>query len=65
MSMTVKPMSPEETVMKRMNAAKRHDASILANLYATEAVLSDPSYPQPVVEKENIRKVWDEPFGSP
>lgn len=55
-------MTPEETVLKRIETARKHDASTLAGRYATDAVLTDPSYPQPVLGKESIQKVWEHMF---
>jgi steroid delta-isomerase-like uncharacterized protein len=46
----------EETARKLAEATTKHDGEAVARLYATDAVVYDPMYPQPLRGREAIRK---------
>ena len=45
----------EATVRKVMDAFNRHDAAGFASAYASDAVVYDPQYPQPLKGRDSIR----------
>jgi len=49
-------MPAEDTVRKAIDIFNSHDANAFAALYAEDAVVYDPQYPQPLKGKEAIRK---------
>jgi steroid delta-isomerase-like uncharacterized protein len=49
-------MNPEQNIRKNLDTLARHDTATFADGYASDAVVDDPAYPEPLRGRDAVRK---------